>query len=147
MELYNCRKCKQMNRIKDNICFRYNKKDRITIKVPVEDGITFKQVEREVGFKDVMPLLNKLYRWFPEEGVFHQFLYLFEKESVCPVPFMRSDLEELIILQDHCERYSCLPFGTAGTLEEQPAWLMDAFTIVVATKNEFDRHRLQKGNG
>jgi hypothetical protein len=122
-----------------NICFKYRPNSIVVTKVPKVSGTVFTEVEQELGFDEIMPKLSQMNNWFPETSEFHHFLFLFERKNVCPVPFLRLDFEELIILQDQCERYSALPFGPGGTLDQQPAWIMEAFNDIVSSKNLFSR--------
>ncbi len=89
-----------------------------------------------------MKILKKVYNWYPETNVHHHYMTLFDKHGICPMSFMRNDLEQLIILQDHCEAYSCLPFGQS--LEDNPAWLMEAFSVIRSAKNEWQRNEIEE---
>lgn len=136
MRIYNCEECDF------NTCFRKNRKQKIKVKVPRRKGLHWIKEEKEIGYKDVFLLLIFMQRQTPDVPIFYHFYYLFEREyGVCPIPFLKREFEELIILQDHCERYSCLPFN--GNLESQPAWLINSFTEIVAAKNEFSRYQRQ----
>lgn len=113
--------------------------------VPTGDGSNDAPVNREVGMKDVMKILSKVYNWYPETNVHHHFMALFNHVGICPMSFIRNDLEQLIILQGHCELYSCLPFGTS--LEDNPAWIMEAFNVIVSAKNEWHKNEIDEMKG
>jgi len=122
-------------------CFKYRPKETVEVEVPIGNGYNDGIEKKEISKKDVMKLLTKFYNWFPETNVHQHFMGKFYRFGICPMSFMRNDLEQLIILQDHCETYSCLPFGTS--LENNPAWLMEAFTVIRAAKNDWQKNEIE----
>jgi len=130
-------------RVKDNICFKHCRDQKVEVEIPERDGVTYKMVKRKIGYDDVMPILLAVSKMTPQTAVFQSFLFLFGRKGICPVPFVDPSLTELIILQDLCERYSTLPFAP-GTLDAQPRWLMEAFREIVIARNEYTRDMQKK---
>lgn len=139
------------------ICYKYNyvsPEDTIHIRIPkrrdngqIESDTSLWESEH-VSYEDIYSVLY-IYDQFAVKVPTFELLMMkavlfddMKRREICPIGLMTEKADRLMWIESMCEKYRIPPYP-GGSLQEQPPWIIEAFTIISIAKDRYNTRKIE----